>query len=208
MIGGMKRKYLRNLISLPLNTALLCFVCSLWCPGSPFMHRKTWQNTWLPLHWILLPCVFNISLWSDSSRADLNTSLYGDQYVFIHTVIILFILMLEHWSLAESQRTHTFFSHLDISDYADIQILNKLLMSFPTFFPLPKSRFLSLWEKQKSLNEKTHMTAVYRIEAHFSAKGNCQSCVGSLGREEKAGEPRGWKYFNHTSDVYLCAWIL
>lgn len=99
------------------------------------MHRKTWQNTWLPLHWILSPCVFNISLWSDSSRADLNTSLYGDQYVFIHTVIILFILMLEHWiSCWKSEDSHTFFSHLDISDYGDIQILNKLLMSFPTSF--------------------------------------------------------------------------
>lgn len=135
MLEGTERKYLRNLISLPPNTALLYFVCSLWCPGSPFMHRKTWQNTWLPLHWILLPCVFNISLWSDSSRADLNISLYRDQYVFIHTVIILFILMLEHWiSCWKSEDLHTFFSHLDISDYSDIQILNKLLMSFPTFF--------------------------------------------------------------------------
>lgn len=143
MFEGMKRKYLCDLISLPLNTALLYFVCSLWCPGSPFMHRKTWQNTWLPLHWILLPCVFNISLWSDSSRADLNISLYGDQYVFIHTVIILFILMLEHWiSCWKSEDSHTFFSYLDISNYADIQILNKLLMSFPTsFFFSPKADF-------------------------------------------------------------------
>lgn len=153
MFEGMKRKYHCNLTSLLLNTALLYFVCSLWCPGSPFMHRKTWQNTWLPLHWILSPCVFNISLWSDSSGADLNTSLYGDQYVFIHTVIILFILMLERCiSCWKSEYSHTFFSHLDISDYADIQLLNKLLMSFPTsfffFYPLPKSRFLSLWKKQ------------------------------------------------------------
>lgn len=161
MFEGMKRKYLRNLISLPPNTALLYFVCSLWCPGSPFMHRKTWQNTWLPLHWILSPCVFNISLWSDSSRADLNISLYGDQYVFIHTVIILFILMLEHWiSCWKSEDSHTFFSHLDISDYADIQILNKLLMSFPTsffFFSPQKQISQPLRETEwKSLNEKTH----------------------------------------------------
>lgn len=162
MFEGKKRKYLCNLTSLPLNTALLYFVCSLWCPGSPFMHRKTWQNTWLPLHWILSPCVFNISLWSDSSGADLNTSLYGDQYVFIHTVIILFILMLERCiSCWKSEYSHTFFSHLDISDCADIQILNKLLMSFPASF-----FFLSSPQKQisqplkeaewKSLNEKTH----------------------------------------------------
>jgi len=149
ILEGTKRKYLSNLISLPLNTALLYFVCSLWCPGSPFMHRKTWQNTWLPLHWILSPCVFNISLWSDSSRADLNISLYGDQYVFIHTVIILFILMLEHWiSCWKSEDSYIFLSlrHKWLRWHScSKQIANDPPHFF--FFFLPKKQISRPWRE-------------------------------------------------------------